>query len=184
MAEATEEPLAQPGIEPRMLKRRRRNTENPLVYFDVTIGGQSSGKIVMELFQDAVPKVSLESLVALCDLTACYVLMCKSESIVEYIIGHPWASCMSATSRRQPLTHCRILSAHPLPSTGLMSNLLPADGRELPAAVHRGGRGGTRHRTPPALQGEPIPPHHQGLHGRHFQPSQGTQCWRNLHGDH
>ena len=61
MAEATEVPPAQPGaMEPRTLKRRRRNLDNPLVYFDVTVGGQPIGKIVMELFQDAVPKVQMD----------------------------------------------------------------------------------------------------------------------------
>lgn len=31
---------------------------NPRVFFDVSIGGQPSGRIVMELFKDKVPKVS------------------------------------------------------------------------------------------------------------------------------
>ena len=40
-----------------VLKRRRRNVDNPLVFFDIDIGSQSAGKIVFELFSDVVPKV-------------------------------------------------------------------------------------------------------------------------------
>ena len=40
-----------------MLKRRRRNVDNPLVFFDIDIGSQTAGKIVLELFSDVVPKV-------------------------------------------------------------------------------------------------------------------------------
>jgi|EP00670_Eutreptiella_braarudii_P006817 peptidylprolyl isomerase len=38
---------------------------NPKVFFDVTIGGQSAGRIKMELFADAVPKTA-ENFRALC----------------------------------------------------------------------------------------------------------------------
>jgi len=31
---------------------------NPIVFFDVTIGGQPVGRIKMELFADAVPKTA------------------------------------------------------------------------------------------------------------------------------
>jgi hypothetical protein len=31
---------------------------NPKVFFDVTIGGKSAGRIVFELFNDVVPRVS------------------------------------------------------------------------------------------------------------------------------
>lgn len=31
---------------------------NPRVFFDVSIGGQPAGRIVMELYADKVPKVS------------------------------------------------------------------------------------------------------------------------------
>ncbi|RYZ37815.1 MAG: peptidylprolyl isomerase [Myxococcaceae bacterium] len=39
--------------------------ENPKVFFDVTIGGQPAGRIVMELFADRVPKTA-ENFRALC----------------------------------------------------------------------------------------------------------------------
>ena len=35
-----------------------RNPNNPIVFFDITIGGVPSGRIKMELFNDVVPKVS------------------------------------------------------------------------------------------------------------------------------
>ena len=38
---------------------------NPLVYFDITIGGEPSGRIVMELFADATPRTA-ENFRALC----------------------------------------------------------------------------------------------------------------------
>ena len=41
----------------KMVKRQRRHEENPLVYFDITIGGESAGRILFELFKDVVPKV-------------------------------------------------------------------------------------------------------------------------------
>lgn len=41
-----------------MVKRQRRNTDNPLVFLDITIGGEKIGRIVLELYNDVVPKVS------------------------------------------------------------------------------------------------------------------------------
>merc|ERR1719498_800628 len=38
---------------------------NPKVFFDMTVGGQSAGRIVMELYADTVPKTS-ENFRALC----------------------------------------------------------------------------------------------------------------------
>ncbi len=38
---------------------------NPKVYFDLTIGGQSAGRVVMELRADVVPKTA-ENFRALC----------------------------------------------------------------------------------------------------------------------
>ena len=35
--------------------------DNPKVFFDIEIGGESAGKVVMELFADTVPKVGLLS---------------------------------------------------------------------------------------------------------------------------
>jgi hypothetical protein len=32
------------------------NPENPRVFFDITIGNESTGRIVMELFKDVAPK--------------------------------------------------------------------------------------------------------------------------------
>jgi peptidyl-prolyl isomerase H (cyclophilin H) len=32
--------------------------ENPIVFFDVSIGGQAAGRLVMELFADVVPKTA------------------------------------------------------------------------------------------------------------------------------
>ena len=44
-------------MDDKLPKRRRRNPDNPLCYFDITTGGEYAGKIVFELFKDAVPKV-------------------------------------------------------------------------------------------------------------------------------
>jgi hypothetical protein len=49
--------MAHPPMQEPVLKRRRRNVDNPLVFFDIDIGSQSAGKIVFELFSDVVPKV-------------------------------------------------------------------------------------------------------------------------------
>ena len=38
-----------------------RNANNPVVFFDITIGTFQAGRIVMELFADVVPKVRDES---------------------------------------------------------------------------------------------------------------------------
>ena len=42
-----------------------RGGGNPSVYFDITIGGQPAGRVVMELFADLVPKTA-ENFRALC----------------------------------------------------------------------------------------------------------------------
>merc|ERR1712048_1439896 len=41
------------------------NMPNPVVFFDVTIGGQNAGRITMELFADKTPKTA-ENFRALC----------------------------------------------------------------------------------------------------------------------
>ena len=41
-----------------MAKRQRRELTNPIVFFDITIGSQHIGRILFELYKDAVPKVS------------------------------------------------------------------------------------------------------------------------------
>ena len=38
--------------------------DNPKVFFDIEIGGEPAGKIVMELFADTVPKVSRETAIS------------------------------------------------------------------------------------------------------------------------
>lgn len=40
-----------------MVKRQRREENNPLVFLDISIGGEDIGRIVIELFKDVVPKV-------------------------------------------------------------------------------------------------------------------------------
>eukprot|EP00897_Mesotaenium_endlicherianum_P004128 jgi/Mesen1/3743/ME000204S03004 len=37
---------------------RPPNTKNPVVFFDITIGGVAAGRIKMELFADVVPKTA------------------------------------------------------------------------------------------------------------------------------
>lgn len=34
------------------------STERPIVYFDITIGGQEMGKVVFSLYNDLVPKTA------------------------------------------------------------------------------------------------------------------------------
>merc|ERR1711868_181829 len=41
------------------------NMPNPVVFFDVTIGGQDAGRITMELYADKTPKTA-ENFIALC----------------------------------------------------------------------------------------------------------------------
>jgi hypothetical protein len=55
--------MADPKLERQPPKNKRRDPENPLVYFDVSIGGHPSGKIVFELFKDVVPKVRVLALI-------------------------------------------------------------------------------------------------------------------------
>merc|ERR1712151_301344 len=43
----------------------KKNMPNPVVFFDVTIGGQNAGRITMELFADKCPKTA-ENFRALC----------------------------------------------------------------------------------------------------------------------
>ncbi|CAK0785606.1 hypothetical protein CVIRNUC_008817 [Coccomyxa viridis] len=50
--------MAHPPMQEPVLKRRRRNASNPLVFFDVDIGSQRAGKVVFELFSDVVPKTA------------------------------------------------------------------------------------------------------------------------------
>ena len=42
-----------------------QNPENPKVFFDISIGGETAGRIVFELFADEVPKTA-ENFRALC----------------------------------------------------------------------------------------------------------------------
>jgi len=46
-------------------RRQRRDASNPLVYLDITIGGEEAGRIVLELYKDVVPKTA-ENFRALC----------------------------------------------------------------------------------------------------------------------
>eukprot|EP01048_Picozoa_sp_COSAG05_P014022 COSAG05_NODE_1550_length_4581_cov_2.287595_4_plen_54_part_00 len=43
--------------------------ENPIVFFDITIGGHNAGRIKMELFADKVPKTA-ENFRQVCQLLA------------------------------------------------------------------------------------------------------------------
>ena len=53
--------MSQPELETPMPKRRRRDASNPLVFFDVTVDGHPSGRIIFELFKDVVPKVMISN---------------------------------------------------------------------------------------------------------------------------
>jgi len=44
-----------------------RHPDNPVVFFDISIGGFPAGRIKMELFADVVPKVSSFGLSTLVD---------------------------------------------------------------------------------------------------------------------
>ncbi|CAL8463756.1 g3290 [Coccomyxa elongata] len=50
--------MAEPQLDHQTPKNARRNAENPLIYFVVSIGGHPAGKIVFELFKDVVPKTA------------------------------------------------------------------------------------------------------------------------------
>ncbi|EEH21601.1 peptidyl-prolyl cis-trans isomerase H [Paracoccidioides brasiliensis Pb03] len=41
-----------------MVARPRRNPDNPVVFFDITLGGQELGRIKMELFADVTPRTA------------------------------------------------------------------------------------------------------------------------------
>lgn len=34
------------------------NSERPLVYFDISVGGEPAGRVVFELYSDLVPKTA------------------------------------------------------------------------------------------------------------------------------
>lgn len=43
---------------PRPAHPNAKNPKNPVVFFDITIGGHNAGRIIMELFADQVPKTA------------------------------------------------------------------------------------------------------------------------------
>lgn len=61
----TSGPAAQPESQPETVERPPRGSTNPVVFFDMTLGGKQGGLIVMELFADVVPKTA-ENFRALC----------------------------------------------------------------------------------------------------------------------
>ncbi|KAI3931943.1 hypothetical protein MKW98_012353 [Papaver atlanticum] len=50
---------------PIVFKDEKKSIANPIVFFDMTIGGKPAGRIVMELFADCVPRTA-ENFRALC----------------------------------------------------------------------------------------------------------------------
>ena len=54
-----------PSKQKRQRKLKTTNMSNPKVYFDMTVGGNNVGRIVMELRADVVPKTA-ENFRALC----------------------------------------------------------------------------------------------------------------------
>jgi hypothetical protein len=57
--------LAQRAGASQLSPLRLRGGGNPKVFFDVTIGGQSAGRVTMELYADVVPRTA-ENFRALC----------------------------------------------------------------------------------------------------------------------
>ena len=41
-----------------MVAERMNNSKNPVVFFDISIGGQDIGRIQFELFADVTPKTA------------------------------------------------------------------------------------------------------------------------------
>jgi len=58
---------------------------NPKVFFDCTIDGKPAGRIVFELFNDVVPKVSLFSALGL-------LAVCASARVAAVCDAHTWCS--------------------------------------------------------------------------------------------
>jgi len=54
--------MSDPVLERQAPQNKRRDPLNPIVFFNVTIGGAPAGKIVFELFKDIVPKVQCRRL--------------------------------------------------------------------------------------------------------------------------
>lgn len=69
--------MAHPPMQEPVLKRRRRNASNPLVFFDVDIGSQRAGKVVFELFSDVVPKVMPFMTQPVCNSHSCSSMSCQ-----------------------------------------------------------------------------------------------------------
>jgi hypothetical protein len=51
-------PVEDPGHAAKKVKKDEKLAENPVVFFDIQIGGQDVGRIKMELFADSCPKTA------------------------------------------------------------------------------------------------------------------------------
>ncbi len=95
-----------------MPKRRRHDPSNPIVYFDITIGGDHAGKIVFELFKDAVPKVSVPlrglMITVSCLMNTRSSLHRQNQRAVCFLqgakSGHAWRAVQTAENFRQLCT--------------------------------------------------------------------------------
>lgn len=123
----------------RMVKRQRRNPENPLVFLDVAAGGEQLGRVVIELFKDIVPKVFSR--------LNCTNIFCP---VVEGNVVQAWTAKLSVCKRK--------FSTMKLMLRG------PADCREFSWSLHRRVWLGENHRYATPFQERSIPPHHSRLH--------------------
>ena len=151
------------------VKHQRRDAENPVVYFDVTIGGGPSGaielgRVVFELYNDIAPQV---------------------RGLGWDLIAYETDFGNSCTNHS--LSHCIGFTTVPV-NGKTPDRIWYSDCRKLQAALHRGSRGWQEHQSAPAFQGLSLPQNHQRFHdtrgrllqqGRHV--SQPVQIAHHTH---
>ncbi len=98
------------------------NPSNPIVYFDMEIGGTPAGRIEMELRQDVVPRTA-ENFRALCTGekgkgSSGKALHFKGSKFHRVIPGFMWSAStrQQAESSRGGQRHCACQPAHQLAS--------------------------------------------------------------------
>lgn len=74
-----------------MVRNERRSVDNPLVFFDISIGDEVVGRIVFELFKDVVPKVCTHSTATIIRLILLYIRiqeLLTNTALAEFVLQH------------------------------------------------------------------------------------------------